>query len=98
MSKTTTASGLVIEELNVGTGTEAAAGNDVTVHDTGWLFYGGEKGKKFHRIERCIRGRFAHFQQLRRRFRILLEVDNLAGIKVLENDKFGGRRCAGPWR
>ena len=47
MSKTTTASGLVIEELAAGSGAEAAAGNHVTVHYTGWLLYGGEKGKKF---------------------------------------------------
>ena len=47
MSKTTTASGLVIEELTAGAGTEAKAGSQVSVHYTGWLFYGGEKGKKF---------------------------------------------------
>ena len=47
MSKTTTASGLVIEELSTGTGAEAQAGSKVTVHYTGWLLYGGEKGKKF---------------------------------------------------
>ena len=47
MSKTTTPSGLVIEELNVGAGDEASAGQQVSVHYTGWLFYGGEKGKKF---------------------------------------------------
>jgi FKBP-type peptidyl-prolyl cis-trans isomerase FkpA len=47
MSKTTTPSGLVIEELNVGTGAEAASGSNVRVHYTGWLLYGAEKGKKF---------------------------------------------------
>ena len=47
MSKTTTASGLVIEELSTGAGAEAQAGSKVTVHYTGWLLYGGEKGKKF---------------------------------------------------
>jgi FKBP-type peptidyl-prolyl cis-trans isomerase FkpA len=47
MAKTTTASGLVIEELAAGAGAEAAAGKSVSVHYTGWLFYGGEKGKKF---------------------------------------------------
>jgi FKBP-type peptidyl-prolyl cis-trans isomerase FkpA len=47
MSKTTTASGLVIEELAPGSGAEAAAGSRVSVHYTGWLLYGGEKGKKF---------------------------------------------------
>ena len=47
MSKTTTASGLVIEELTIGTGAEAKAGSKVTVHYTGWLLYGGEKGRKF---------------------------------------------------
>jgi len=47
MAKTTTASGLVIEELAAGAGTEAKAGSKVSVHYTGWLFYGGEKGKKF---------------------------------------------------
>ena len=47
MTKTTTPSGLVIEELNLGSGAEATAGKDVHVHYTGWLLYGGEKGKKF---------------------------------------------------
>jgi FKBP-type peptidyl-prolyl cis-trans isomerase FkpA len=34
---TTTASGLIIEELAVGSGTLAADGNRVSVHYTGWL-------------------------------------------------------------
>ncbi len=33
----TTASGLVYEELTVGSGAEAASGQHVTVHYTGWL-------------------------------------------------------------
>jgi FKBP-type peptidyl-prolyl cis-trans isomerase FkpA len=37
MSTVTTASGLVYEELTVGAGAEAAAGQRVTVHYTGWL-------------------------------------------------------------
>ncbi len=40
---TTTASGLIIEELVTGDGAEAAAGQEVTVHYTGWL----TDGKKF---------------------------------------------------
>ena len=43
MSTTTTASGLIIEEIIVGAGAEAAAGQNVTVHYTGWL----TDGKKF---------------------------------------------------
>jgi FKBP-type peptidyl-prolyl cis-trans isomerase FkpA len=43
MTQTTTASGLVIEELEVGTGPEATAGQQVQVHYTGWL----TDGKKF---------------------------------------------------
>ena len=37
MSTITSATGLVYEELTVGTGAEAARGNHVTVHYTGWL-------------------------------------------------------------
>ena len=44
---TTTASGLIVDDKVVGNGTEAMAGNKVQVHYTGWLFYGGERGKKF---------------------------------------------------
>ena len=44
---TTTASGLVYEEKVVGTGEMAQPGQDVSVHYTGWLLYGGERGKKF---------------------------------------------------
>jgi len=43
MSTQTTASGLMIEELVVGDGDVAAAGQTVTVHYTGWL----TDGKKF---------------------------------------------------
>jgi FKBP-type peptidyl-prolyl cis-trans isomerase FkpA len=47
MPATTTPSGLIIDELVVGKGDTAAAGQNVSVHYTGWLFFGGEKGKKF---------------------------------------------------
>ena len=44
---TTTASGLIYEDKVAGIGDAAQAGQDVSVHYTGWLFYGGERGKKF---------------------------------------------------
>ena len=44
---TTTASGLTYEDKVAGTGAAASAGQKVSVHYTGWLFYGGERGKKF---------------------------------------------------
>jgi FKBP-type peptidyl-prolyl cis-trans isomerase FkpA len=47
MPATTTASGLIIDDMVVGTGATAAAGQQVTVHYTGWLLFGSEKGKKF---------------------------------------------------
>jgi FKBP-type peptidyl-prolyl cis-trans isomerase len=47
MPATTTPSGLIINDTVVGTGQVAVAGQDVSVHYTGWLFYGGERGKKF---------------------------------------------------
>jgi FKBP-type peptidyl-prolyl cis-trans isomerase FkpA len=40
MSQTTTASGLVIEDVVVGEGDEACAGQMVSVHYTGWLTNG----------------------------------------------------------
>ena len=40
MSNVTTASGLVYEELTLGAGAEAVAGQRVTVHYTGWLTNG----------------------------------------------------------
>ena len=43
MASITTPSGLVMEELVVGTGAEAKSGQDVSVHYTGWL----TNGKKF---------------------------------------------------
>jgi len=42
MSQITTASGLVIEELIVGEGSEARAGQTVSVHYTGWLTDGSK--------------------------------------------------------
>jgi FKBP-type peptidyl-prolyl cis-trans isomerase FkpA len=47
MPATTTPSGLIINDVVVGNGEAAAAGQQVSVHYTGWLFFGGEKGKKF---------------------------------------------------
>lgn len=43
----TTASGLQYEDRAVGDGAEAAAGQRVSVHYTGWLYQNGMKGKKF---------------------------------------------------
>jgi FKBP-type peptidyl-prolyl cis-trans isomerase FkpA len=42
MSQITTASGLVIEELVVGQGAQASAGQMVSVHYTGWLTDGSK--------------------------------------------------------
>jgi len=42
MSTHTTASGLIIEELAVGAGDVASAGQTVTVHYTGWLTDGSK--------------------------------------------------------
>jgi FKBP-type peptidyl-prolyl cis-trans isomerase FkpA len=44
---TTTPSGLIIEDVVVGNGATAAAGQKVTVHYTGWLTDGIMKGRKF---------------------------------------------------
>jgi len=43
----TTASGLIIDDMVLGSGDIATAGQTVSVHYTGWLFFGGERGKKF---------------------------------------------------
>jgi FKBP-type peptidyl-prolyl cis-trans isomerase FkpA len=42
MSSTTTPSGLVIDDVTVGEGAEAVAGQRVTVHYTGWLTDGSK--------------------------------------------------------
>ena len=43
----TTPSGLQSEDTTVGEGAEAKAGQDVTVHYTGWLYNDGAQGAKF---------------------------------------------------
>jgi FKBP-type peptidyl-prolyl cis-trans isomerase FkpA len=43
----TTASGLKYEDVKVGTGAEAKAGQNVSVHYTGWLWVDGKRGSKF---------------------------------------------------
>ena len=43
----TTPSGLQYEDTTVGDGAEARAGQDVTVHYTGWLYNDGVQGAKF---------------------------------------------------
>ena len=47
MAFTTTPSGLQYEDTEVGTGAEAAKGQQVTVHYTGWLYADGQQGNKF---------------------------------------------------
>lgn len=47
MAVVTTNSGLQYEDITVGSGDEAAAGNYVSVHYTGWLYENGVKGAKF---------------------------------------------------
>lgn len=44
---TTTASGLIYEDLVTGAGDTAAEGQRVTVHYTGWLYQEGQQGAKF---------------------------------------------------
>lgn len=43
----TTPSGLQYEDTTVGSGDEARAGQQVTVHYTGWLYSNGVQGAKF---------------------------------------------------
>ncbi|MBP7131973.1 MAG: FKBP-type peptidyl-prolyl cis-trans isomerase [Aquabacterium sp.] len=47
MAVVTTTSGLQYEDVTVGSGAEAKAGNHVSVHYTGWLYQNGVKGAKF---------------------------------------------------
>jgi FKBP-type peptidyl-prolyl cis-trans isomerase FkpA len=47
MALITTASGLQYEDTVVGEGAEAARGNQVRVHYTGWLYNDGQQGAKF---------------------------------------------------
>ena len=47
MTYTTTASGLKLEDTVVGSGAEAAAGQHVSVHYTGWLYENEQAGTKF---------------------------------------------------
>ena len=44
---TTPASGLQYEDTTVGAGAEARAGQEVSVHYTGWLYNDGQQGAKF---------------------------------------------------
>ncbi|MFN3377128.1 MAG: FKBP-type peptidyl-prolyl cis-trans isomerase [Burkholderiaceae bacterium] len=47
MAMITTASGLQYEDTVVGEGAEAARGQNVSVHYTGWLYQDGQQGAKF---------------------------------------------------
>ncbi|HVL56001.1 MAG TPA: FKBP-type peptidyl-prolyl cis-trans isomerase [Burkholderiaceae bacterium] len=47
MAASTSASGLKIEDLTEGSGATASAGDQVSVHYTGWLYENGEAGRKF---------------------------------------------------
>ena len=47
MTMTTTASGLQFDDTVPGTGATARAGQQVSVHYTGWLYNDGVKGAKF---------------------------------------------------
>jgi peptidylprolyl isomerase len=47
MAMQKTASGLGIEDTQVGTGASPAKGKTCVMHYTGWLYSDGQKGKKF---------------------------------------------------
>ena len=47
MNDHVTGSGLAIEDLSEGSGTQAAVGHTVVVHYTGWLLENGRRGRKF---------------------------------------------------
>ena len=47
VTQQTLPSGLIIEDVVVGTGAEATAGGNVRVHYTGWLYENGAAGRKF---------------------------------------------------
>jgi FKBP-type peptidyl-prolyl cis-trans isomerase FkpA len=47
MSFQTTPSGLQYEDVVTGSGEEARAGTQVSVHYTGWLYENGQAGRKF---------------------------------------------------
>lgn len=47
MAVVTTNSGLQYEDVTVGEGAQAQLGQYVSVHYTGWLYQGGERGGKF---------------------------------------------------
>ena len=47
MAYNVTASGLQFEDVVVGSGAEATAGQRVSVHYTGWLYENDQAGKKF---------------------------------------------------
>lgn len=51
MSSTTTASGLVIDEITLGEGAEAQTGRTVSVHYTGWLTNGSKFDSSVDRNE-----------------------------------------------
>lgn len=51
MSSTTTASGLVIDEITLGEGAEAQIGRSVSVHYTGWLTNGSKFDSSVDRNE-----------------------------------------------
>ena len=51
MSSTTTASGLVIDEITLGEGAEAQTGRSVSVHYTGWLTNGSKFDSSVDRNE-----------------------------------------------
>ncbi|KAF0101438.1 MAG: fkbP [bacterium] len=51
MSTTTTPSGLIIDELNLGEGEEAKTGDTVRVHYTGWLTDGSKFDSSVDRDE-----------------------------------------------
>lgn len=60
VTETTTASGLRIEDTQVGTGESPKAGQTCVMHYTGWLYTDGARGKKFD--SSVDRGRPFEFQ------------------------------------
>jgi FKBP-type peptidyl-prolyl cis-trans isomerase len=85
----TTPSGLQYEDTTVGSGAEAASGQHVHVHYTGWLYNDGQQGAKF---DSSVDRKDPFAFSLGAGMVIKGWDEGVAGMKI------GGKRAAGIWR
>ena len=94
---TTTDSGLTITTTQTGSGAEAAAGNTVSVHYTGWLYDPQRDGGRGSKFDSSV-DRGQPFGFVLGAGRVIAGWDELSQGRTANTTRHGQRKCQTAWR